>query len=117
MVVKSRWTGAGPVPAAGGGEGGVEGWKASPEPRPSDVPVGVAPPAEAYERAATERIQAVVDEELPPEQRARATVHVVHKPAGKALVGQAHGADLLVIGSRTQGRLSAWLLGSVSNSA
>jgi nucleotide-binding universal stress UspA family protein len=95
----------------------VYGWQVSTQPRPPGVDLGVAPPLEAYQEAATRRIEQVVAKTLPERLRARVRVHAVHKPPGKALIWFAQDADLLVVGSRTHGRLAGWLLGSVSDEA
>jgi len=95
----------------------VYGWQVSTEPRPAGVDVGVAPPLEAYERQAEERIAGIVAETLGPDGHDRVTVHAVHRTPGRALVEQARDADLLVLGSKGRGRLAAWLLGSISEEA
>jgi nucleotide-binding universal stress UspA family protein len=95
----------------------VYGWQVSTEPRPVGADLGVAPPLEAYERQAKERIAGIVAETLGPDRHGRVTVHAVHRTPGRALVEQARDADLLVLGSKGRGRLAAWLLGSISEEA
>ena len=95
----------------------VYGWQVSTEPRPAGGERELVPPLDAYQRQATERLEQVVAETLSEELRDRVTVFVIHKPAGRALVSRAEGADLLVVGSCTHGRLASWLLGSVSDEA
>jgi nucleotide-binding universal stress UspA family protein len=95
----------------------VYGWQVSTEPRPQGIDPGVAPPLEAYQRQAEQRIAAVVADTLGPEQAQRVTVLAVHRTPGRALIEGSQNADLLVLGSKGRGRLAAWLLGSVSGEA
>jgi nucleotide-binding universal stress UspA family protein len=95
----------------------VYGWQVSTEPRPPDVDLGVAPPLEAYQRQAEQRIRGIVAETLGPGPAGRVSVQAVHHTPGKALIERARDADLLVLGSRGRGRLAAWLLGSISDAA
>lgn len=95
----------------------VYGWQVSTEPRREGVGIGVAPPLDAYERQATERIEKVVTETLGPDPGVRVTVCAVHRSPGRALIDQSADADLLVLGSTGHGRLAAWLLGSISDEA
>jgi nucleotide-binding universal stress UspA family protein len=95
----------------------VYGWQVSTEPRPPDVELGVAPPLEAYQQQAEERIGGVVAETLGPDGSGRITVRAVHRTPGRALIQQSEDADLLVLGSKGHGRLATWLLGSISDEA
>jgi len=95
----------------------VYGWQVSTEPRPDGVGLGVAPPLDAYQRQAEQRITGIVAETLGPDGARRASVRAVHRTPGRALIEQAQDADLLVLGSRGRGRLAAWLLGSISDEA
>src|SRR5215475_2241763 len=95
----------------------VYGWQVSTEPRPQGVEPGVAPPLDAYQRQAEQRIAAVVAETLAPELAKRVTVRAVHRTPGRALIEEAEDADLLVLGSKGHGRLAAWLLGSIRDEA
>ena len=95
----------------------VYGWQISTEPRPPEAERELAPPLDAYQRQATIRLEQVVAETLPAQERSRVTVHAIHKRAGRALVSSAEGADLLVVGACAHGRLASWLLGSVSDEA
>jgi nucleotide-binding universal stress UspA family protein len=95
----------------------VYGWQVSTEPRPPGVDLGVAPPLEAYQRQAEERLAGIVAETLGPSRTNRVTVRAVHRTPGRALIEQSRDADLLVLGSKGHGRLAAWLLGSISDEA
>jgi nucleotide-binding universal stress UspA family protein len=95
----------------------VYGWQVSTEPRPPGVGLGVAPPLEAYQRQAAEKIEQIVRETLGPEPQLRYAVHAVHRTPGRALVEQSQDADLLVLGTKGHGRLAAWLLGSIADEA
>lgn len=93
----------------------VYGWQVSGEPRPPGEWGGVAPPLEAYQKQAEERLRAIVDEVLPDGVSCELTVHALHKPAGRALLSLCPVADLMVIGAKPHGRLASWLVGSVSD--
>jgi nucleotide-binding universal stress UspA family protein len=93
----------------------VHGWQVTTEPRPEDAEPGAVPPLEAYARAATRRVERFVHDVLGRGPGPDLTVAAVHHPAAAALVRAARGADLLVVGSRGHGSVSALLLGSVSN--
>src|ERR671912_2393584 len=93
----------------------VYGWQVSTEPRPPGDWAGVAPPLEAYQEQAEQRLRDIVAEVLPAGVNCELNVHAVHKPAGRALLTFCPVADLIVIGSKPHGRLAAWLLGSVSD--
>jgi nucleotide-binding universal stress UspA family protein len=95
----------------------VYGWQVSTEPRPPGEWGGVAPPLEAYQKQAEEKVRQIIAEELPPGYSGEVTVYAPHKPAGRALLSLCDGADLVVIGSKPHGRLASWLLGSVSDDA
>ena len=93
----------------------VYGWQVSTEPRPpGDWGAGVAPPLEAYQRQAEEKVRRILAETIPEGVHTDVRVHAVHKPAGRALLSFCADADMVVIGSKPHGRLAAWLLGSVS---
>jgi nucleotide-binding universal stress UspA family protein len=95
----------------------VYGWQVSTEPRPPGVGLGVAPPLEAYQRQAAEKLERIVRETLGPEPSLRYAVHAVHRAPGRALVEESEDADLLVLGTKGHGRLAAWLLGSIADEA
>jgi len=95
----------------------VYGFQVKDEPRPPGEWGAVAPPVEAYEEQAQQRIAAVVEEELPGGVTCELTVHALHKTAGKALLSFCDTADLMVVGSAPHGRLASWLVGSVSEDA
>jgi nucleotide-binding universal stress UspA family protein len=95
----------------------VYGWQVSTEPRPPGVGLGVAPPLEAYQRQATHKIEQIVSDTLGSDPDLRYAVHAVHRTPGRALVEQSEDADLLVLGAKNQGRLAAWLLGSIADEA
>jgi nucleotide-binding universal stress UspA family protein len=95
----------------------VYGWQVSTEPRPPGVGMGVAPPLEAYQRQAEDKIEEIVRETIGPEPQLRYAVHAVHRTPGRALVEQSEDADLLVLGAKGHGRLAAWLLGSIADEA
>lgn len=95
----------------------VYGWQVKGEPRPPGEWGGVAPPVEAYQKQAQQRLQAVVDEVLPGGAECDLAVHAMHKPAGRALLSFCGTADLLVVGSKEHGRLAGWLVGSTSDDA
>lgn len=95
----------------------VYGWQVSTEPRPPGVGLGVAPPLEAYQRQAAEKLERIVRETLGPQPRLRYAVHAVHRAPGRALVEESEDADLLVLGTKGHGRLAAWLLGSIADEA
>jgi len=95
----------------------VYGWQVKGEPRPPGDWGGVAPPVEAYQQQAQERLQAIVDEVLPDGLTCDLAVHAVHKPAGRALLTFCDRADLLVVGAKEHGRLAGWLVGSTSDDA
>jgi nucleotide-binding universal stress UspA family protein len=95
----------------------VYGWQVSTEPRPPGVGLGVAPPLEAYQRQAEDKIEEIVRETIGPEPQLRYAVHAVHRTPGRALVEQSEDADLLVLGAKGHGRLAAWLLGSIADEA
>ena len=54
-------------------------------------------------------------EVLGPEVRAELVLRLVEDDAGEAIVSEAAGADLVVIGSRGRGNIKSALLGSVSS--
>jgi nucleotide-binding universal stress UspA family protein len=95
----------------------VYGWQVKGEPRPPGDWGGVAPPVEAYQEQAQQRTRAIVDEVLPGGVSCELTVHALHKPPGRALLGFCGTADLLVVGSKEHGRLAGWLVGSTSDDA
>jgi nucleotide-binding universal stress UspA family protein len=95
----------------------VYGWQVSTEPRPPGVGLGVAPPLEAYQSQAAHKLEQVVRETLGPEPQVRYAVLAVHRTPGRALVEQSVDADLLVLGAKGHGRLTAWLLGSITDEA
>jgi nucleotide-binding universal stress UspA family protein len=95
----------------------VYGWQVSGEPRPPGEWGAMAPPLEAYEEQAEQRLRAIVDEVLPDGVTCELTVHAIHKPAGRALLSLCSVADLMVIGAKPHGRLASWLVGSVSGEA
>lgn len=95
----------------------VYGWQVKDEPRPPGDWGGVAPPAEAYQQQAEEKVRAVVAEVLPGGVTCELVVHALHKTAGRALLSFCGTADLLVVGSKQQGRLASWLVGSASDDA
>jgi nucleotide-binding universal stress UspA family protein len=97
----------------------VYGWQVSTEPRPPGVGIGVAPPLEAYQRQASDKIEQIVRETLGSDldPQLRYAVHAVHRTPGRALVEQSKDADLLVLGAKGHGRLAAWLLGSITDEA
>lgn len=92
----------------------VFGFQVKDEPRPPGEWGGVAPPVEAYQEQAQQRIEAVVADVLPEGVHCELAVHALHKTAGKALLSFCETADLLVVGSAPHGRLASWLVGSVS---
>ncbi len=93
----------------------VYGWQVSTEPRPPGEWGGVAPPLEAYQEQAEQKVRQIIAEELPDGLPGEVNVHALHKPAGRALLSLCDQADLVVIGSKPHGRLASWLLGSVSD--
>ena len=95
----------------------VYGWQVSTEPRPPGVGIGVAPPLEAYQRQAADKIEQIVRDTLGPDPHLRYAVRAVHRTPGRALVEQSEDADLLVLGAKGHGRLAAWLLGSITDEA
>lgn len=95
----------------------VYGWQVSTEPRPPGEWGGVAPPLEAYQRQAEQKVWRILAEVLPAGLSCEVTVHAPHKPAGRALLSFCGQADLVVIGSKPHGRLASWLVGSVSEEA
>jgi nucleotide-binding universal stress UspA family protein len=92
----------------------VYGFQIKDEPRPPGEWGVLAPPVEAYQEQAQQRIQDVVSEVLPEGVRCELNVHALHKTAGKALLSFCGSADLMVVGSTPHGRLASWLVGSVS---
>ncbi|MEN3360664.1 MAG: hypothetical protein V7637_4646 [Mycobacteriales bacterium] len=95
----------------------VYGWQVSTEPRPAGVGIGVAPPLDAYQRQASEKVEQIVRETIGPDPRVRYAVHAVHRTPGRALIEQSEDADLLVLGAKGRGRLAAWLLRSITDEA
>ena len=95
----------------------VYGWQVSTEPRPPGVGIGVAPPLDAYQRQASDKVEQIVCETLGSDVRLRYAVHAVHRSPGRALIELSEDADLLVLGSTGRGRLAAWLLGSIADEA
>jgi nucleotide-binding universal stress UspA family protein len=95
----------------------VYGWQVKDEPRPPGDWGAVAPPVAAYQRQAEERIEGIVHDVLPGGAAVELTVHAIHKPAGRALIGFCGHTDLLVVGGKQQGRLASWLVGSTSDDA
>lgn len=93
----------------------VYGFQVSTEPRPAGDWGGVAPPVTAYQEQAERKIRDLIAEVLPGGLTCELTVHALHKPAGRALLGFCGSADMLVVGSKPHGRLATWLVGSVSN--
>ena len=93
----------------------VYGFQVKEEPRPPGDWAGVAPPMEAYQQQAEERIRGIVEEVLPGGVRCELSVHAMHKTAGRALLSFCGTADLLVVGSAPHGRLASWLVGSVTD--
>jgi nucleotide-binding universal stress UspA family protein len=66
--------------------------------------------------ATVDRLQDFVAEVLPegPQPPPEVRVHAVMGTAADVLIGESHGADLLVVGSRGHGGFTSMLLGSVS---
>jgi nucleotide-binding universal stress UspA family protein len=66
--------------------------------------------------ATVDRLRAFVAEVVPegPQPPPEVRVHAVMGTAADVLIGESHGADLLVVGSRGHGGFTSMLLGSVS---
>jgi nucleotide-binding universal stress UspA family protein len=66
--------------------------------------------------AALDRVRAFVAEVVPegPQPPPQVYAHAVMGTAADVLIGESHGADLLVVGSRGHGGFTSMLLGSVS---
>ena len=75
-------------------------------------PIGVD---DSAERRADGRkaLDAVISEEVAPDQIRRVTAHVIYGHAAEVLLDAAADADLLIVGSRGHGAFAEALLGSV----
>ncbi|GAA4311534.1 universal stress protein [Klenkia terrae] len=80
----------------------------------SELYVVLAESLEEVQDAARRHAEAAVAEVLGEQPTVPVTVVTVRGTAGEALVQQAAGAELLVVGSRSRNALSGMLLGSVS---
>lgn len=84
---------------------GAYGWLGVPG-RPEDID---------FEEPAAQALAEAVNTALPPDRAATVTQTVVLGNPAQAILDQAEGADLIVVGARGYGTFRATLLGSVSN--
>jgi nucleotide-binding universal stress UspA family protein len=91
----------------------VTAWTFPDQPAPLDVPVHVENLDRLVEEAQVKLDQIVADE-VPTQQRKRTNAKVVRGNAVQVLLDEASDAALLVVGSSGRGAVQKFLLGSVS---
>jgi nucleotide-binding universal stress UspA family protein len=92
----------------------VTAWTFPDHPAPLDVPVHVENLDHLIE-VARDRLDHIIDEVIPANQRARVSATVIKGDAARVLLDEAEGATLLVVGTRGRREMERLLLGSVSD--
>jgi nucleotide-binding universal stress UspA family protein len=92
----------------------VTAWTFPDHPAPLDVPVHIENLDHLIE-VARDRLDHVIDEVIPANQRAHVSAKVIKGDAARVLLDEAEGATLLVVGTRGRREMERLLLGSVSD--
>jgi nucleotide-binding universal stress UspA family protein len=92
----------------------VTAWTFPDHPAPLDVPVHIENLDHLIDEARS-KLDRIIDDVIPPSQRAHVSAKVIKGDAARVLLDEAEGAALLVVGTRGRREMERLLLGSVSD--